>query len=65
MDKKVIAKAENLHAKIRYHDRKYYVENIPEITDYEYDQLMNELKKLESDHPQIITPDSPTQRVSG
>lgn len=62
MSKKTI---ENLRAKIRYHDKKYYVENMPEITDYEYDQLMKELKRLERAYPQLITPDSPTQRVSG
>jgi len=61
----MIEKIENLRAKIRCHDRKYYVENMPEIADYEYDQLMKELGKLESSYPQLITPDSPTQRVGG
>ena len=65
MNKNVIEKIKNLRAKIRYHDGKYYVENMPEIADYEYDQLMIELRKLESSYPQLITPDSPTQRVSG
>ena len=65
MNKNVIEKIENLRAKIRYHDGKYYVENMPEIADYEYDQLMIELRKLESSYPQLITPDSPTQRVGG
>ena len=65
VDKKVIENIENLRAKIRYHDGKYYVENMPEISDYEYDQLIKELEKLESAYPQLITPDSPTQRVSG
>ncbi|MDE2026826.1 MAG: NAD-dependent DNA ligase LigA, partial [Patescibacteria group bacterium] len=50
---------------IRYHDRKYYRENNPEITDYEYDQLVKELQQLERAHPELITPDSPTQRVGG
>jgi len=50
---------------INYHDFKYYVENSPEISDYEYDQLVAELKSLEKDHPELILPDSPTQRVSG
>lgn len=54
-----------LREEIRYHDRKYYVENNPVISDYEYDKLMEELKKLESEHPEYVTPDSPTQRVSG
>jgi len=54
-----------LREEIRYHDRKYYVENNPVVSDYEYDKLMDELKKLEKEHPELITPDSPTQRVSG
>jgi len=58
-------KIEQLRATIRYHDRKYYVENNPEITDYEYDQLVKELQQLEKSHPDLITPDSPTQRVGG
>ena len=65
MNKNVIEKIENLRAKIRYHDRKYYVDNSPEIADYEYDQLMIELRSLESSFPKFITPDSPTQRVGG
>jgi DNA ligase (NAD+) len=65
VNKKVIENIENLRSKIRYHDGKYYVENMPEISDYEYDQLMKELERLESAHPQLISPDSPTQRVSG
>jgi len=65
MNKKVIENIENLRSKIRYHDGKYYVENMPEISDYEYDQLMKELESLESTYPQSISPDSPTQRVSG
>ncbi|MDP6923418.1 MAG: NAD-dependent DNA ligase LigA [Candidatus Scalindua sp.] len=65
MNKNVIEKIENLRAKIRYHDGKYYVDNSPEIADYEYDQLMIELRSLESSHPKLITPDSPTQRVGG
>lgn len=50
---------------IRYHDRKYYVEAAPEISDLEYDRLMQRLKELEAKHPELITPDSPTQRVGG
>jgi len=65
VNKKVIENIENLRSKIRYHDGKYYVENMPEISDYEYDQLMKELESLESANPQSISPDSPTQRVSG
>jgi DNA ligase (NAD+) len=65
VNKKVIEKIEDLRSKIRYHDGKYYVENMPEILDYEYDQLMKELGELENTYPELITPDSPTQRVSG
>jgi len=57
-------KIEQLRSLIRYHDYKYYVENNPEISDYEYDMLMKELSELEKERPELITPDSPTQRVS-
>ena len=52
-----------LREQIRYHDRKYYVEAAPEITDLEYDRLINRLKELEAAHPDLLTPDSPTRRV--
>jgi DNA ligase (NAD+) len=52
-----------LREEIRYHDRKYYVEAAPEIGDLEYDRLMERLKRLEEQHPELVTPDSPTQRV--
>jgi len=58
-------KVEKLREEIRYHNYKYYIENNPEISDYEYDQLMRELQKLEKKFPSLITPDSPTQRVGG
>jgi len=54
---------EELRALINYHNYRYYVLDSPEISDAEYDQLMLELKHLEAHHPQLITPDSPTQRV--
>jgi DNA ligase (NAD+) len=50
---------------LEHHNYKYYVETKPEITDREYDQLYAELQKLEAAHPEIVTPDSPTQRVGG
>ncbi len=56
---------ESLRREIRYHNRRYYVEDSPEISDYEYDQLMKELESLEAQYPDLITPDSPTQRVGG
>jgi DNA ligase (NAD+) len=54
---------EQLRASINYHNYRYYVLDSPEISDAEYDELMRELKKLEEDYPQFLTPDSPTQRV--
>ncbi len=54
---------EQLRDEIREHDRRYYALAAPTITDREYDLLLNQLKQLESAHPELITPDSPTQRV--
>jgi len=56
---------EQLRREIRRHDRLYYVEARPEISDRQYDRLMEQLKQLEAKHPELITPDSPTQRVAG
>src|SRR5580704_6585432 len=50
---------------LRHHEYLYYVEDSPELTDAEYDTLMNRLKRLEEGHPELVTPDSPTQRVGG
>ncbi len=58
-------KIESLREKIRHHEYLYYVLDNPEITDAQFDQLMIELKKIEAEHPELITPDSPTQRVGG
>ena len=52
-------------ALIAHHDRKYYIEDSPEVSDYEYDMLVKELESLEAQHPDIVLPDSPTRRVSG
>jgi len=54
---------EKLKAEINYHNYRYYVLDSPVISDAEYDELMRELKKLEEEYPQFLTPDSPTQRV--
>ena len=62
--KDIKEKIQSLRQQIRKHDFLYYVQNKPQITDQEYDRLFSELKKLEEQHPQFITPDSPTQRVS-
>src|SRR5713226_2566354 len=58
-------KIEALREKIRHHEYRYYVLDAPEISDADFDKLMNGLKRLEAEHPQLITPDSPTQRVGG
>ena len=63
MSEQAARRIEELRKLIRYHDRKYYVEANPEISDLAYDKLMDELKSVESAHPELITPDSPTQRV--
>jgi DNA ligase (NAD+) len=52
-----------LREEIRRHDRRYYVEAAPEISDRDYDRLVDELRDLEVKHPELVTPDSPTQRV--
>ena len=56
---------ESLREEIRHHEYRYYVLDDPEISDAEFDRLMNQLKKLEAAHPELVTPDSPTQRVGG
>ncbi len=56
---------EKLREEIRRHDHAYYVQAKPVISDREYDKLFAELKKLEAEHPELVTPDSPTQRVGG
>ncbi|AQT67225.1 DNA ligase [Anaerohalosphaera lusitana] len=65
MAEDVKKKIEKLRDEIRHHDRLYYVENSPEISDQEYDKLFHKLQKLEEEQPDLITPDSPTQRVGG
>jgi DNA ligase (NAD+) len=56
---------QELRDELRHHEYLYYVEDSPELTDAQYDALMNKLKKLEAEHPELVTPDSPTQRVGG
>src|SRR6516165_6154238 len=63
--KNVETRLDALRDKIRYHEHRYYVLDDPEISDAEFDRLVNELKALEAQHPELITPDSPTQRVGG
>src|SRR5665811_1971307 len=54
-----------LREELRRHEHLYYVEDRPEIGDLEYDALMRKLQALETGHPELLTPDSPTQRVGG
>ncbi len=56
---------EELKKTIEYHNDRYYNQDNPEISDYEYDMLMQELKQIEKNHPDYVTPDSPTQHVGG
>src|SRR6185437_1886698 len=58
-------RAAELRAQIAHHNRRYYELDRPEISDADYDALLNELRALEREHPELITPDSPTQRVGG
>src|SRR5204862_6633806 len=63
--KNIDQRLENLREKIRQHEYRYYVLDDPEISDADFDRLMNQLKKIEAEHPELVTPDSPTQRVGG
>ena len=57
------ARAEDLRRQLEHHNYRYHVLDDPEVSDAEYDRLLNELKQIEADNPDLITPDSPTQRV--
>lgn len=61
-DQNIVKQLEELRQKIHFHNYRYHTLDQPLITDYEYDQLLNELKHLETEYPELITPDSPTQR---
>lgn len=65
MSKAAAKQAADLREKIRYHEHRYYVLDDPEISDAQYDALLKELQRLEAAHPELVTPDSPTQRVGG
>src|SRR5713226_5079904 len=56
---------DELRNQINHHNHLYYVEAKPEISDKEFDKLLEDLKKLEAEHPELVIPDSPTQRVGG
>ncbi|HKI33335.1 MAG TPA: NAD-dependent DNA ligase LigA [Gemmataceae bacterium] len=61
----IAQRVEELRRQINYHNDKYYIDAKPEISDREFDRLLEELKKFETAHPELVTPDSPTQRVGG
>ena len=61
----VASRAEELRRQLEYHGHRYYVLDDPEISDPDYDALLNELRDIEAEHPELRTPDSPTQRVGG
>ena len=62
---KIKSELAELRKKIKYHNKKYYDDDAPEISDFEYDNLMNRLKEIEKNFPEFITPTSPTQIVGG
>ena len=64
-DSKLFERVAKLREEIRLHEHRYYVLDRPSVSDAEFDRLMNELKRVEAEHPEIVTPDSPTQRVGG
>ena len=65
MAKNIQIEIAHLREKLHYHEHRYYVLDDPEISDFEFDKLMQRLKDLEAAHPELVTPDSPTQRVGG
>src|SRR2546430_12207205 len=65
MKAKLVDEIEDLKNTLRRHEHLYYVLDQPEVSDAEYDALMNRLRDLETQHPELLTPDSPTQRVGG
>ena len=64
-EQQAVKRLEALKQEIAHHDRMYYVLDNPEISDYQYDQLMRELLAIEEAYPHLLTADSPSQRVGG
>src|SRR5215217_9264294 len=60
-----LTRINELRQEIRHHEEQYYTHSSPEISDEHFDRLLHELEKLEAEHPDLVTPDSPTQRVAG
>src|SRR5690348_15529943 len=65
MPNKIEKEISTLRREIEHHNALYYQRSEPEISDFEFDQLLERLKSLETENPELITPDSPTQRVGG
>ena len=60
-----VKEVEKLREQIRKHEYRYYVLDAPSVSDAEFDRLMDRLKEIEAEHPELVTADSPTQRVGG
>src|SRR6266567_1301079 len=60
-----LARINELRTLIRHHEERYYIHSAPEISDEEFDRLLHELERLEADNPDLVTLESPTQRVAG
>src|SRR3954449_5862774 len=60
-----LTRINQLRTEIRHHEERYYIHNAPDISDEEFDRLVHELEHLEAEYPDLVTPDSPTQRVAG
>src|SRR5678815_5089380 len=60
-----LVRIQQLRTEIRHHEERYYVHDAPEISDEAFDKLLHELEALEAEHPDLVTADSPTQRVAG
>ena len=65
MNENIKQRVEELTEQLNYHNRKYYVDDNPEISDFEFDALLNELEQLENEYPELKNPNSPTMRVGG
>src|SRR5499427_4027050 len=61
----VVDRIQSLRDQIRHHEEQYYIHSAPEISDEEFDRLLHELERLEAEHPDLVSADSPTQRVAG
>ena len=60
-----LERIQQLRTAIRHHEEQYYIHSTPEISDEAFDRLLHELERLEAEHPDLVSPDSPTQRVAG